>query len=58
MEKWKVRVKLYNSRIITDVVHASDEQDARHKAFVYVIQKFKRARPEFLGVEPLYNPKR
>lgn len=50
MYKYRVVVKIWNSRFISDYLKADNEKDARRKAFVHVVQKFKSCRCEFISV--------
>jgi hypothetical protein len=55
MNKYIVVLKLYNHKIIHEYVSAKNEIEARQKAFKYAIPLYKKARPEYLGVQFFYK---
>ena len=52
MFSYRVTLSLYGGhKIVHDYVQATDDNHARYQAFKYAIPLYKKARPEFLGLE-------
>lgn len=59
MYLYRVDLRLYGGhKTVWDTVKATDERDARHKAFKYAIPLYRKARPEFVGVAQMRRLKR
>lgn len=50
IQKYRVIIKLFNCRTISDYVIADSPENARHRAFKYALPRYKNARPEYLGI--------
>lgn len=50
IEKYRITLRLFNSRLISEYVIADSPERARYQAFKYCLPLYKKARPEYIGI--------